>query len=193
MIYIVSGMARTGTSMMMHALIKGGIPAVYEVGKDARLKIRTTEDYDPNPDGLFEITHEHLLERFPDAFEDELVKIHDWQWDEIGEKLSDTGLMIVYMVRNKQDVIDSLCKFCGSREPTSDMIERANMQVEVAQAVSCRQDAKEVVMVKYQDVLADPLPVFEFIKGKGFPIKPEKAARVIRPEYCHFGGEAVTA
>ena len=191
MIYVVSGMARTGTSMMMHALIKGGIPAIYEVGKDIRVKMRITEDYDPNVNGLFEITHEHLLERFPVDLDGEAVKIHDWQWDEIGDKLSN-GLMIVYMTRDKQDILDSLCRFTGNKEPTDKMIERVNMQFEVAQAVSMRKDAVDVIRADYNDVLSDPLAFFEYLASHNFPINPVKSASVVNPEYRHFR-QAVTA
>jgi len=185
MIYVVSGMARTGTSMMMHALIKGGIPAVYEVGKDIRVKMRIQDGYDPNPDGLFEITNEHLLERFPDAFENEVVKIHDWQWAEIGDKISD-GLMVVYMTRKPKDVLDSLCRFTGVKIPTAKMKKRVSMQDEVADAVSHRQDAVDVVSVDYNDVLNDPLTFFGFLKDHNFPIDPDRASSVVKPEYCNF-------
>jgi hypothetical protein len=185
MIYVVSGMARTGTSMMMHALVKGGIPAIYEVGKDIRVKMRITEDYDPNPNGLFEITHEHLLERFPDDLDGEAVKIHDWQWAEIGERLSE-GLMVVYMTRPAGDILDSLCRFTGRKEPSDKMIERANMQFEVAQAVSMRKDAVDVVRADYNEVLSDPLAFFEYLELHGFPINPVKAASIVNPEYRHF-------
>lgn len=185
MIYVVSGMARTGTSMMMHALVKGGIPAIYEVGKDIRLKMRITEDYDPNPNGLFEITHEHLLERFPDDLDGEAVKIHDWQWAEIGDKLSE-GLRVVYMTRPAGDILDSLCRFTGRKEPSDKMIERANMQFEVAQAVSMRKDAVDVVRADYNDVLSGPLSFFEYLELHGFPINPVKSASIVNPEYRHF-------
>jgi hypothetical protein len=188
MIYVVSGMARTGTSMMMHALIKGGIPAIYEVGKDVRVKMRIEGDYDPNPNGLFEITHEHLLERFPDDLEGELVKIHDWQWDKLGEKISE-GLMVVYMVREPKDILDSAVRFIGMDEPDNNLITRTEMQHEVAYAISCRKDAKEVVEANYYDVLSDPLAFFAYLRDIGFPIDPKRAASVVKPEYCHFRSE----
>jgi hypothetical protein len=63
------------------------------------------------------------------------------------------------------------------------------MQHEVAYAISCRKDAKEVVEANYYDVLSDPLAFFVYLRDIGFPVDPERAASIVKPEYCHFRSE----
>jgi hypothetical protein len=185
MIYAVSGMARTGTSMMMHALIKGGIPAIYDIGKaDARLLYLASQGYDSNHDGLFELYKKNLYRRFPAELDGEAVKIHDWQWSKL-TGYAEAGLSVVYMQRNKADVLKSIVAFTGDKE-LSQFERRWDNQSKVIMELTKRPDIKEVVVFQYEELVAKPLPHFEFLVTKGFPINPVKSASIVNPEYHHF-------
>jgi len=186
MIYVVSGMVRTGTSMMMHALIKGGIPAIYEVGKDISVKARITREYDPNIDGMFELSYGMLLQRFPDDLDGEAVKIHDSQWLGLRDKYAKNGLSVVYMIRKPNDVLSSLCRLTFKDKPTRKEVARANFQINVAKNVANRKDVKALVVMKYEDVLDYPRKCFEYLVNEGFPINVERAMSVVKPSACHY-------
>jgi hypothetical protein len=190
MIYVVSGMCRSGTSMMMHGLIKGGIPAVYDVDKDdIRLAALKEKGYDANHHGLFELYKSSLEERFPHDLDGEAVKISDIQWPTLNG-YAGSGMNVVYMLRDMECVMQSLTAFTG--RPCSENTKlRHNKQGEFIQLVRNRPDVANVTVMRYEDVISNPVGCFEILKGNGFPIDPEKAAAVVDPQYHHFrkGGE----
>ena len=54
MLYVVSGFKRTGTSMMMHALIAGGLDGVYSEQRQHITDKIPEGEYNPNPNGFYE-------------------------------------------------------------------------------------------------------------------------------------------
>jgi hypothetical protein len=185
MIYVVSGMARTGTSMMMHALIKGGIPAIYDVGRDdLRLKILKEQGYDGNHFGIFELYTSTLLKRFPDDLDRELVKISDTTWDILEGQAKD-GIRVVYMLRDKENVLMSTMALKGKID-LDEYSERHDKQGERIEQVRNRPDVKSVDVFHYEDVVKDPEPYFELLKEHGFPIDVERAVSVVYPSLHHF-------
>ena len=189
MIYVVSGMCRTGTSMMMHALIRGGIPAIYDIGKsDARLLALKEMGYDSNHDGLFELYKSNLADRFPDDLDDELVKIQDQQWGGlIGH--AENGIRVVYMLREKDSVLKSFKAFTGSASLTN-IAERHDAQMDYIQQIKDRPDVVSVTMLQYEEVVNSPLQNLELLTRGGWPINAKKAAAVANPEYHHFRSKA---
>lgn len=185
MIYVVSGMARTGTSMMMHALIKGGIPAIYDVGKgDARLMLLNAMGYDANHDGLFELQKPNLLKRFPDDLDTELVKIADFQWELLSGQ-AENGIRVVYMLREKESTMMSLAAFTGA-EDLSEYEERWNHQQDYIKQIMSRKDILSINIFHFEDVVADPVPHFNKLKRAGWPIDVNRAVSVVKPELHHF-------
>lgn len=190
MIYVVSGLLRTGTSMMMHALIKGGIPAIYDVGKDITIKSRMTEDYDPNLNGTFELTYAALIKRFPDDLDGEAVKIHDTTWMALKHHHAPNGMAVVYMTRRTEDILASLQRMIGKEGLVAQQVLRATMefQLAVAESVRKRKDVKTLTIMRYEDVLDDPRKCFELLKKEGFPIDVDRAVSVVKPDACHYRG-----
>jgi hypothetical protein len=185
MIYVVSGMARTGTSMMMHALIKGGIPAIYDVGRaDPRLQVLKKLGYDSNHDGLFELYKKNLYKKFPDDLDDELVKIQDWQWRELSGE-AENGIKVVYMLRDKQSTLKSFMAFTGS-SLLKEAEDRYDMQDEYIAEIRERSDVIDVTELWYEEVVRSPLSNFQLLKEVGWPINAEKAAGIVNPAYHHF-------
>ena len=185
MIYVVSGMCRSGTSMVMHALIKGGIPAIYDIGKaDARLLWLKEKGYDANPDGLFELYKSSLLKRFPNDLNKECVKIQDWQWEGLSGEAKD-GILVVYMLRNKTSVFKSCAAFTGSMN-FEKLEVRYSSQFDIIEQIEARTDVVSVTVLNYENVVKNPDYGFGLLKTHGFPINVTRAASVVKPEYAHF-------
>ena len=53
--YIVSGIPRSGTSMMMQMLQAGGIPLFYSEQREAMLREKYNREHEANPNGFFEL------------------------------------------------------------------------------------------------------------------------------------------
>lgn len=177
-------MARTGTSMMMHALIKGGIPALYDVGKaDPRLTWLKERGYDANPDGLFELYKPNLYERWPDDLDGEAVKVQDWQWDKL-KKLS-PGMSVIYMRRQLEPCFKSWYAFTGNSDRNK-WLERYNRQDLIIERLKRRDDLVRFTEVEYELVVDNPKDEFMRLWEIGWPLDPHKAASVVNPEYQHF-------
>ena len=53
-----------------------------------------------------------------------------------------------------------------------------------------RQEAETYDEVWYPVAVFNPLPVFEMLQDHGWPIDPEKSAKIPDPKYYHFRNEA---
>jgi hypothetical protein len=173
--------------MMMHALSKGGIPAVYEESKNKRIEKWRRDDYDPNPDGLFELTKARLYRMFPNDLEGYLVKIADFQWSKL--KGQADGIRVVYMLRGLDSVVKSFKKMVKGIS-VDKVVDRHARQAKYISQIQGRPDVISLNAIWYEAVLAQPMSQFELLKDAGWPIDVRKAAAVVNPDYCHFGGEA---
>jgi len=171
---------------MMHALIKGGIPAIYDIGKsDTRLLYLKKSGYDSNPDGLFELYKSNLMERFPDDLDGEAVKIQDQQWEALKDKQAQNGLFVIYMTRDKESVLQSYAAFTGSTDLT-EVSERYDNQLSIIDSIQARSDVTYLFKLNYEAVVRAPRYYFKLLKNNGLPINHLKAASVVKSEYHHF-------
>ena len=185
MIYVVSGMGRSGTSMMMNALIMGGVPGAYEPDKAIdRLAKLKANGYDANPNGVFELYKPDVVRLFPDGLDGYAVKIADFMWERL-QGLASQGINVVYILRNREDVCSSMKAFnpLCNKEAVG---KRRDSQLDIIRCVMSRPDVVNVTVISYEDVIADPLRSFEILKEAGFPINVVKAASVVNPNYQHF-------
>jgi len=75
MIYIVTGYMRSGTSMMMQALIAGGLEADYDERRERMNDNYGDKFYRPNGGGFYELSYmEYKKENFPLDHEGKLIK-----------------------------------------------------------------------------------------------------------------------
>ncbi len=146
--YIVSGLERSGTSMMMQILYKGGMPVAFD-------STRPPDEH--NPRGYFELERGKIINRliegsFPlSEYEGMFIKITAY-----GLKYLPKGAYaIIYMERNMDEVMDSMEKMAGeiNREVEKPLFERLNRQT--VRYMDERGDM-EYIIVKYNDVLKNP-------------------------------------
>ena len=147
-IYIVSGLPRSGTSLLMQSLKEGGLP----VAADG---IRKPDE--SNPKGYLEV--ESIIDKLRDNpefvfnFEDQVLKVVAYGL----QYLPSGNYKIVYMERNIEEVLDSMEKMMNStdkeREGTKLAFEKLNEKTK--SDISQRQDM-DVLFINYNEILSNP-------------------------------------
>jgi hypothetical protein len=175
-IYIVSGLPRSGTSMLMQMMKAGGM----EVATDEK----RIPDKD-NPAGYIEV--ENIINKLEDEperifnFKGKFVKVIAY-----GLKYLPEGkYKIVYSDRNVEEVLDSMDKMVGRKDEEREEAREAFIKLNniVKNRVREREDV-EVLFVNYNDILANPeekiAEIYEFLREDGADL--EKMVGVVRPD-----------
>lgn len=193
MIYIVSGCMRSGTSMMMRCLEKGGIPAVLSSSRDVMNEQYGDDYYKPNGDGFYELTRaEFIAPGFPRMYPERAVKClySGLATIKLGEEGRD--LKIIYMLRHPEEIRQSYEAFFRSSlglvkaRPMDEDAPYHVVMKRVVETVSQRADVAGLAVLQYRDVVAEPLHIFEGLQADGWPIDPVPAAGVVDPKRCRF-------
>jgi hypothetical protein len=157
--YIVSGIERSGTSMLMQILHAGGVPVSFD---DSRLS-----DQD-NPKGYYELAGGKIINKlmdgaFPlDDYKGKFVKITTY-----GLKYLPKGnYRIIYSERNIEEILDSMEKMAGikdkNREETKEAFIKLNLMIK--KQITSRDDM-EVLLVNYNTILSNPRENIKKIQG----------------------------
>lgn len=149
--YIVSGIERSGTSMLMQMINSAGIPAQYD--HDSR------PPDDNNPRGYFELEGGKIINRlmegkFPfEKYRGQFIKITAY-----GLKFLPQGrYKIIYSQRDIEEILDSMEKMArikdDVREATKESFIKLNNMIKTL--ISNREDS-DVLFISYNDILANP-------------------------------------
>jgi len=172
--YIVSGIERSGTSMMMQVLYMGGAKVAFDKSR--------APDYH-NPKGYYELEGGKIINRLMDGtfpfekYDDMFVKITAY-----GLKFLPEGqYKIIYMMRDLDEVMDSMEKMSGpiNREKEKPVFEKLN-----SFAVNLMEKREDIdyLIVNYRDVIDDPVKeikrINEFLGGM---LNVESAAQAVDP------------
>lgn len=158
--YIVSGIERSGTSMMMQILSNGGIPVTFDE------KRKPDEN---NPKGYYElaggkIINQLINDSFPfNKYLGTFIKITAY-----GLKFLPKGnYKIIYSERNINEILDSMEKMAQitdeNREETKEIFLKLNQMIK--QKITGRSDC-DVLFMDYNNILKNPeteikkIPVF---------------------------------
>jgi len=192
MIYIVSGPRRSGTSCMMQALYKGGIPAVYQpwLEVDGNPEI---DGYQANPmGGLFEVgpgyyMNAKFLRKLPD---DSVVKI---MFDGL-PALPYRRYKVIFMNRDPEEIKASLERMDLNLskidiKPTADWPSAFNCfrpykeeDMEHVKGICKARSDIHLIEVSFQELIKHPKHELEKLKLLGVPIDVEKAASTVNPQ-----------
>jgi hypothetical protein len=148
--YIISGLERSGTSMLMQILYNGGYP------------IESDEKRQPdknNPKGYFELEGGKIINKliektFPfEQYKGKIIKITAY-----GLKYLPQGdYVIIYSERNIEEILDSMEKMAQitdeNRAETKDVFLKLNsfIKEQIAQRSDCN-----VLFVNYNEILTNP-------------------------------------
>lgn len=154
-IYVVSGLPRSGTSMMMKMLAAGGLPPLVDEIREA--------DVD-NPKGYYEFERVKKLDKgdaawLPQAV-GKVVKVISALLKYLPE---DYDYRIVFMRRDMDEILASQRKMLAHRGEDSQKTDDEEMAVlfgkhlAITDAWLKEQDNMQVLHVHYHDILTDPL------------------------------------
>ena len=157
--YIVSGLERSGTSMLMQILHAGGVPVSFD---DSRLSDQS------NPKGYYELAGGKIINKLMDGtfpledYKGKFVKITAY-----GLKYLPKGnYRIIYSERNIEEILDSMEKMAGikdkNREETGDAFIKLNRMIK--KQITSRDDM-EVLLVNYNKILSNPRENIKKIQG----------------------------
>ena len=167
-VYIVSGLPRSGTSMMMKMLEAGGIPPMIDEIREA--------DRD-NPKGYYEFERVKKLDKGDTS----------WVADAVGKVVKvisallknlppDYEYRVVFIRRNMDEILASQRKMLVNRGEDSDKMDDAQMAELFKKHLAAtdkwlqEQDNFQVLDVNYSDILSDPMTQVQkinvFLGGK---------------------------
>lgn len=180
--YIVSGLHRTGTSVLMKAIIDSS-PLTPYVDPKVEAVIRSREadpSHNPNPEGYF--SHGSMFTSITDWIgitpNDSIMKAAPEAF------LSGTGsepLMVILTSRPQEEIESSFTAAFGMDVP--EYRYTARMQAEAILEL-----ASNVVLttVSFADLTSTPETVFANLASAGWPIDPIIASSTINPELKRF-------
>lgn len=148
--YIVSGLERSGTSMLMQMLHSGGIPTTFDDSRPAD---------EANPKGYYELAGGKVINQlmagtFPfERFKGSFIKITCY-----GLKFLPPGrYKIIYSERHMDEILHSMETMAqiadDNRQETKEAFQKLNAMIK--HLIANRSDC-EVLFVNYNDILRDP-------------------------------------
>ncbi len=177
MLYIVGGLRRTGTSMMMHCMGLGGLELAYDDDYERELKGRDFGNdyyYELRPFG--ENTFFGNVMQFSDV-DGKCIKdmgVGPMYWKE-------GPIKVVYMQRNPRSQMLSLRKSHGEIKPQ--YAEETLYDIHVIQE---NKHIESCHVFDYDAVLKRPLWAFQILADSGWPIDPVKAITGIDISLKHY-------
>jgi len=147
-IYIVSGLPRSGTSMLMQILDAGGLP----VASDGKRKPDRS-----NPKGYLEV--ESIIDKLkanPDFvfnFEDKVLKVIAYGL----QYLPPGSYKVIYMDRNIDEILDSMEEMMSAKDEERDDTKTSFIKLnnKTKADIKDREDMK-VLFVDYNEILSSP-------------------------------------
>lgn len=148
--YIVSGLERSGTSMMMQVLSTGGIPIAYT---------DTRKPDEHNPKGYFELEGGKIINKimqgvFPfETFRGRFIKITAYGLCYLPQGV----YKVIYMERNLDEVLDSMEKMSQiideKRQETKQSFKKLNEKIKKELQTK---DNVDMLLINYNEILRDP-------------------------------------
>lgn len=161
--YVVTGLGRSGTSMMMHCLKLGGMECIYD------------PEYFPydkkfNPDGYYEVPGHHDLDK--PEYDNKVIKLG------LKNVVCNHPTTVIFMYRNHKN-------FLNSREligiPSTGLTEESDYWKFLQEFRISFKNKFELIPLFYEFVTFNPEGVFNALaKLHLFPIDPEAAAKGVR-------------
>jgi len=148
--YIISGLERSGTSMMMQILNAGDIPCAFD---DSRSPDQS------NPKGYYELEGGKIINKIMDGsfpfkkYKGKFIKITAY-----GIRYLPPGkYKIIYSERNIEEILDSMEKMIGMRDENRNETKETFVKLNniVKQQILEREDI-DVLLVNYNGIISNP-------------------------------------
>ena len=157
--YIVSGLERSGTSLLMQILKAGGIPIGFDESRSAN---------NSNPKGYYELEGGKIINRlidetFPfEKFKGKFIKITAF-----GLKFLPPGkYKIIYSERNIEEILDSMEEMMGKKDLSRDETKQAFVRLNnmIKQQIRKRKDIQHII-INYNQTISNPKSNINKIAG----------------------------
>ncbi len=179
MIYVVSGMIRSGTSMVMAALRAGGMSVYWDQQHEADLRAKYPQER--NPGGYWEPSpDERVRMDFPLQAKGKAIKILA-PWLTLGI-MAPAEYRVVIIRRNPHEIGASIVQLLQEPLSRGDQHILANYDKRIAKAVAVcenRKDVRSVCVLDYGDILENPVESFDKLVEQDWPIDVDRAAGTI--------------
>jgi hypothetical protein len=148
--YIVSGLERSGTSMMMQILNAGELPVAFD---------RSRQPDENNPKGYYELVGGKIINKLMngsfsfDEHKGKFVKITAY-----GLKYLPPGnYKIIYMERNIEEILDSMEKMAGIKDENRPETRKSFLKLnQMIKNFIANRDDVEVLYVNYNEMISNP-------------------------------------
>ncbi len=146
--YIVSGLERSGTSMMMRILYFGGAPVAFDESRKPDIN---------NPHGYFELERGKIIKKLMEGKFD--FKKYDGKFIKITAYglnfLPEGNYKIIYMTRNMNEIFKSMEKMAGKPISEEEKLALVKLNKLSLNILEKRKDV-DFIVVKYNDVIKNP-------------------------------------
>ena len=157
--YIVSGLERSGTSMLMQILKAGGLPIGFDESRPAD---------ESNPKGYYELEGGKIINRLIDGtFPLEKYKGKCIKITAFGLKFLPPGkYKIIYSERNIEEILDSMEKMMGKKDLKRDETKQTFVKLNniIKQQMREREDTEHII-INYNQTISDPKSNINKIAG----------------------------
>ncbi len=178
-ITIVSGLPRSGTSMMMRMLQAGGLPPLTD---DVR---RPDED---NPLGYYEFEAVKQTKKDPSWLDQAAGRAVKMVYRLLYDLPADYSYRVIFMRRNLDEVIASQDVMLSRRGRRADTLSRDRLRGLFAEQMrefeewAARRPSFQILYVSYNDVLVDPKAAAKAVNAfLGGQLNAEAMVKVIEP------------
>jgi hypothetical protein len=174
MIYLVSGLWRSGTSMMMRCLDAGGMEIAYTIEQTNYVALH---GYEPTPGGIFETAaSEFKRPDFVQAYDGKVVKCPLPTLLELPRH----EYKLIFMLRKPKSIRRSMLRHAPTALfPQEDMTWFYEQIFTAIIAELNKRGDFDVWNIQYEDVIDDPYLQLEYPYRRGWPIDYQSAARVV--------------
>jgi hypothetical protein len=157
--YIVSGLERSGTSMLMQILKAGDLPIGFDETRPAD---------ENNPKGYYELESGKIINRLIDGtfplekYKGKFIKITAF-----GLKFLPPGkYKIIYSERNIEEILDSMEKMMGKKDLKRDETKQTFVKLNniIKQQIRERKDTEHII-INYNQTISDPKSNINKIAG----------------------------
>lgn len=172
-IYIVSGRPRSGTSMMMRAVIAGGLQGRYRKEQQPYKErvLENGEIYHFNPHGVFE---GGVIDYSSGGGTKQVCKRFGRQLPHL-PVVNNLIYNIVFLVRAEEEIIASL----NTAFPRNDYSISSFWSLEKVKAYIAQRNDFNAVFLNFTDVIFRPREAFKRLATAGWPLDVDKACATV--------------
>jgi hypothetical protein len=149
--YIVSGLERSGTSMLMQIIKAGELPIGYDESRPPD---------ENNPKGYYELDGGKIINKLMDGtfpinkYKGKFIKVTAY-----GLKFLPLGkYKIIYSERNIEEILDSMERMIGGKDPRRKETKQTFVKLNamIKQLIKEREDVNAII-VNYNQTISDPI------------------------------------